>query len=73
MKIPINSFKWRDNCLPKFLWLTHTGTRRLTNYKPADGLISLEPPEYRVASSVLGFQNTVFLEQRRILSHTLLS
>lgn len=68
MKIPINNFRWRDSYLPEFLWLRHICRGRLTNYKPADGLISLMPSEFHVASPVPSLQNSVFFEQRRILS-----
>lgn len=38
---------------------------RLTNYEPADGLISLVPPE--CSSPVPYLQNSVFLGQRTVL------
>lgn len=68
VKIPINNLRWRDNYLPEFLWLRHICRGRLTNYKPADGLISLMPSEFCVASSASCLQNSVCFEQRRILS-----
>lgn len=44
MKVPIGGFRWRGNCLPKCFRLKHICDRE-ANYKPADALISLAPPE----------------------------
>lgn len=54
VKVPIDGFGWRGNCLPKCLRLKHICDRE-ANCKPAAALISPVAPEYSTGTWPLPF------------------